>query len=61
VAATICVWGIVAGLAGLIWLGSREPYLGLPLTHPMNLSLLGLCGMIGLGFTLAIWWQRPKT
>jgi apolipoprotein N-acyltransferase len=61
VAATIGVWGVAAGLASLVWLGTREPYIGLPPTHPINLALLGLCAVIGFGFTLAIWWERPKT
>jgi hypothetical protein len=43
-----------------VWLGTLEPYIGLPIAHPINLTLVGLCGMIGLGFTVAIWLERSK-
>ncbi len=59
-AAIISVWGVVSGLVGLIWLGTLEPFIGQPLTHPLNLFLLGLSGMIGMGFTIAIGWERRK-
>src|SRR5205807_694272 len=40
VAATICIWGLAAGFAGLVWLTTLHPFIGLPLTHPINLTLL---------------------
>jgi hypothetical protein len=57
-AATVWVWGVAAGLGGLVWLGTLEPFIGLPVGHPANLTLFGLCGAIGLGFTAAIWISR---
>jgi hypothetical protein len=60
IAATICIWGIVAGLVGLIWLSTQHPFTGLPITHPINLGLLGFCLLIGVGFSLVIWLSRPK-
>ena len=58
VAATIVIWLLAAGLAGLVWLGTQEPYIGLPATHPINLVLFGICVAIGVGFTAAIWLSR---
>jgi apolipoprotein N-acyltransferase len=58
VAATLCIWGIAAGLGGLVWLGTQEPFIGLPVTHPINLFLFGLCAAIGLTFTAVIWLSR---
>ncbi len=58
VAATVCIWGLAAGLAGLVWLTTLDPFIGLPMTHPINLTLLGFCFAIGIGFTVVIWWPR---
>jgi hypothetical protein len=61
VGATPAVWGVTAGLGGLVWLGSLPPIISLPLTHPINLVLFGICVAIGLGFTAEIWLsRRPK-
>jgi hypothetical protein len=61
VAATIWIWLCSAGLGGLVWLGAQDPFMGLPLTHPINLVLFGLCAAVGLGFTASIWLsRRPK-
>jgi hypothetical protein len=54
----LLIWLIAAGLAGLVWLGTQEPFIGLPVTHPINLILFGLCLAIGLGFTAVIWLSR---
>ena len=56
----IFVWVLMAGLAALVWLGTLEPFIGLPLTHPINLALLALFGAIGLGFSIGIWFERPR-
>ena len=61
VTVTFCIWGIIAGLAGLIWLGTLDPFIGLPLTHPINLTVLGVCGMIGMEFTGVIWLGRSRS
>jgi hypothetical protein len=29
VAATLCIWGIAAALAGLVWLGTQESFIGI--------------------------------
>jgi hypothetical protein len=47
-------------LAGLVWLGAQDPFIGLPLSHPLNLVLFGLCAAIGLGFTATIWLFRRQ-
>jgi hypothetical protein len=55
VAATLAIWGIAAGLAGLVWLQAQHPFWGLPLTHPVNLILFGICLAIAAVFTGIIW------
>ncbi len=56
----ICVWALIAWLAGLVCLSTLEPFIGLPLMHPINLALLALFGAIGLVFTVGIWFERPR-
>jgi hypothetical protein len=58
--ATLGIWGVAGGLAGLVWLGAQDPFIGLPLSHPLNLVLFGLCAAIGLGFTATIWLFRRQ-
>jgi hypothetical protein len=55
VAATVWLWVIVAGLLGLGWLQAQHPFFGLPLAHPLNLLIFGMCLAVGVGFTAYIW------
>jgi hypothetical protein len=55
VAATVWLWVIVAGLVGLGWLQAQHPFFGMPLTHPLNLTLFALCLAVGVVFTAYIW------
>jgi hypothetical protein len=59
VAATITIWLIAGLLAGLLWLGTEDPFIGLPVTHPINLILFAVCLAIELGFTAVIWLSKP--
>ncbi len=58
VAATLLLWLIVAGLAGLVWLEAQHPFFGLPLTHPVNVVLFSLCAAFGVFYTAFIWFPR---
>ena|ERR1700687_2797218 len=58
VAPTLAIWVVVAGLVGLGWLSAQDPFMGLPLSHPINLILFGLCLAVGFGFTAGIWLSR---
>jgi hypothetical protein len=60
VLATFCIWCIAAGLAGLVWLTTLNPFTGLPVSHPINFVLFGLCAAIGLGFIASVWLRRPE-
>jgi hypothetical protein len=60
VAATVWLWVVVAMLAGMVWLQAQHPFFGLPLTHPLNLFLFGLCLAVGVGFTAYIWLFEGK-
>jgi hypothetical protein len=41
-----------------VWLAAQDPFIGLPLTHPINLILFGVGAVIGIGFTAVIWLSR---
>ncbi len=60
VVVTILAWVMAAGMAGLVWLGTQDPLGGLPVTHPLNVVLFGICAAFGVGFTGYIWFYRRK-
>ena len=60
VRATIYVWFLTVGLAGLVWLITLGPFLALPINHPVILILFGLCFAVGAGLTISIWRSAAK-